>query len=390
MNQSFHYLVWVTWLTMMLTSMLEVIKGLLPPFLMESLNLNSSQIGFIFSLSFYGVVLANLSCGWLTTKIKPQNLYIYSLYVFSVSSFLLAWFIESYSVWILLFFIMGFSFGIAGVLNNLITPVIFPDKSGKMLGILHFFFGLGSITGPLIVQFTLSYLGFNWNAIFFVYSFAALIFISILHKSSWPIKLGRPLNINISFKNFLNQKLLIVFSLLFFLYVGTEIGFTIWFVSFMTSSYLIEPWIASLLFSGVFTCYTIGRLAGSYVIEKIGYYRGLWYFSLFATVFLFLALFLPGSKGIIFYFFFAFSISIIFPTMTAIATSIFGNKAFLFMGIVFAIGFLGGSLSSWGMGVITDFFSIKTAYEMIFLWFLVFVIFQKAFLHNLSKDEGRR
>jgi FHS family Na+ dependent glucose MFS transporter 1 len=138
------------------------------------------------------------------------------------------------------------------------------DKAGPFLNGLHFFFGIGSFTAPLLLAKVLLATGsINW-----MYWFFAITCIPIaiwlwflaepLHQMHSDEKKNAPLPITP----------VLFCVLLFLLYVGLELGFGNWVYTYALTLNLGTTITAAYLTSAFWGSFTVGRLLGVWVSTR--------------------------------------------------------------------------------------------------------------------------
>ncbi|MFA9458400.1 sugar MFS transporter [Halalkalibacter sp. AB-rgal2] len=363
-----------TWLLMAMTSSIEVMKGLLPAFLQDALSLSASEVGALFSMSFFALVLSNALGGVILRFVTVRFLYLTSLLVFASACLLLAIFLTEPTAWYSLLFIIGFSNGFGSLLANVLTPALYPLKSGKMLSIVHFFFGIGTMTAPYFFLLFFNGIHYEWQWVLISFAVIALVLVFSVWMTGWPIERQK----GPSKRNVLQREWKVIgavgFALLFFFYMGSEIVFTVWLVAIFREAYQLPVQTASILFSIIFALYTFTRLFGAGMIERIGAHRLIRWSAVLSLVTIVCAFLGLGTWGMTFFFLFGMTIAVIFPAMTSIAVRYFGADASRMMGYLFACGFLGGSFSSWLFGFMLDRITIEVAFTVLLFFFTLFTI----------------
>lgn len=389
-------LLYLTCITMFVSGTMESMKGFLPIYFKNQFAFSSSSTGFIFAASFIGLMLANMISGQFVSMWGWKRSFVFHMLLFSAGWWVIAIFSPgALFVWIVLFLVIGFANGINGMISNVIGPISNPEKAGKLLGRIHFFFGSGLIVGPMLfsrIQHQqlpqLDGLSLQWPGAFIIYGLLGLSLAVIAWRLKWASveTAHKPSEVNVVNGTGTQEttttvnytRIMISFAALYFCYVGAEVGVTVWYITLFDSHYKLTPEMASTWFSLGFALFTFARLAVHRLVAITGYEGGLKICSLSAFACLSWANLIPGMIGAAGYIAFLFCIAMIFPLMTAFAVKITGTLATKRMGWFFAFGFAGGAFVSWAVGFLQTVVTIRSAFLIVSLFFLVFclVLFQ--------------
>jgi len=165
---------------------------------------------------------------------------------------------------LLFMFLSGLATGVLDVGCNTLLLWTHGDKAGPFLNGLHFFFGVGSFTAPLLLAKVLLTTGsINW-----MYWFFALTCLPI---AIWLWLLAEPSHHMHSNerKNAPLPLIPVLFCvLLFLLYVGLELGFGNWVYTYALTLGLGTTITAAYLTSAFWGSFTLGRLLGVWVSTR--------------------------------------------------------------------------------------------------------------------------
>jgi fucose permease len=120
---------------------------------------------------------------------------------------------------------------------------------------------------------------------------------------------------------------------------------------------------SSLYLSLFFAAIMVGRLAGSFVVERIGYVNIMLMATAASIVTLTLGIFGPPAltfliplTGLFF--------SIMFPTATAAVSALQVANVGAILGVLFTFGGLGGALGPWLIGIAADLIGLELAFAL--------------------------
>jgi fucose permease len=373
------------------------ILGPAVPFLINEFDMNFSLIGTLFFIQFTFYFASVLIAG-VASDFFGKKPFLLIGASFMAAGLIGLVFSKNESTIFLFVAFIGVGFGILdGGLNSLFIDIS-GEQKGFGLGLLHMFFGIGALSGPLI--FSLASKTFlNWRFAFLIASCIPILFFALF----FPIRLLKVKsneNMRISDVTILVKNNIIVqFIFLLFAYVGVEQAIAGWLPTYLITTLGVSHFTSSSTLSLFFIGLTIGRLLTGIISEKIGYSDTLLILSLGSSFFLLLIFTFNSVNPIILFFMFTgFFLSGIFPTVMALVGSIFPQYSGSLSGILTAAGGVGGMLLPLGMGVVSDYAGLKQGlfvpiFASIIMFFLAALSFgylkrQKGISGMNSMDAG--
>ncbi|MBT3322388.1 MAG: MFS transporter [Anaerolineae bacterium] len=360
------------------------LKGATLPVLLDDLSFNYAYGGTILLLSYIGFLIATLITGPLSDIVGKKSI------ILLASVFLLVG-IFGYSIastfltLSLAMFVIGLGLGALEVGANLIIIDIHCEDKARYLNLLAFFHGAGSMVAPLYAGQMLL-MGFSWRSIYQFGLGVVLIVLIYFLLAKYP-RTSTLQNNKLNFRK-LGKSLFSVQTVLIFLgialYVSAEIGVGVWLVEFLQTIKLQSVRQSTFYLALFFGAITAGRLVGSFLVNRIGYMKSVFYAGIAAVIFssigIFasadLAIFLPLA-GLFF--------SIIFPTLTASISDIHQENQGTVLGLLFTFAGLGGMLGPWTVGLISDWVGMQRGFGII----LAFLILMNIFFFILLKKENQ-
>lgn len=256
------------------------------------------------------------------------------------------------------FFLIGFGLGSLEVGANGLIAGLYPAESGKYLNLLAVFHGAGSMAAPFIAGLLLAG-GASWRTLYtLVIPLAALqVFLLLLFKR--PEGIGTPSGEAEKVRfSILIRRDVMLYALVLTFYVSAEVGIAAWMVDYLLNARDYTVSRGSVMLSVFFGCLMAGRLAGSILVERLGYRRMLILAVTAAMVCFGCGALLPAA--------FAFLIpltglffSIIFPTATADAARRSDAPRSAVFSVLFFFAGLGGMLGPYLVGIASDFLTIR-------------------------------
>ena len=353
-----------TFAAFFLFGFVENIKGPTLPFLLNDLNFSYSMGAWIMLGGSFGFLSATLSAGPLSDRIGKK-----AVILMAIACLFLG--MTGYSLYssvlslMGLMMLIGFGFGTLEVSGHLIMIDVHPINKGRYLNLLAFFYGLGAMIAPLYAGKLLD-AAFSWRRIYQLSAIPVFLLFSHFLMVKFPPK-STSQSHRIDGKA-IGQSAVYLKMLLFYfcitIYVAAEIGTGTWLVEFLqktkSQSVMMSSWFLAFFFFAL----TLGRLIGSFVVERMGYYKILLYASMGATVCVAIgtftspafAFFLPLS---------GFFFSIIFPTIAAAVSDLNKTNTGTIFGILFGFAGLGGMLGPWAIGLLSDRLGIQSGFAVV-------------------------
>ncbi len=242
------------------------IFGATLPQIIRAYNWNYTMAGILLASGAAGYFITSFFCGFLIGKFGLKKVLIAGLLLNASAFFLFArvpWAPVNY---ILSLFIGTGNAMSEVVINYIIMSSFGKGRSARGINLLHAFFCIGAIIAPLVTGLAGKY-NIDWKILYYytgVIFLLPVIAVSVF-SFSW-IKSESPRVKKQG--DLLLQPLIIIFSLILFLYVGVELGTSNWvseyFVSVMKSDISTGAFMVSVFWSGILT----GRMAISIFFHK--------------------------------------------------------------------------------------------------------------------------
>ncbi|NLA58343.1 MAG: MFS transporter [Firmicutes bacterium] len=251
---------------------------------------------------------------------------------------------------------------IDGIANALISD-LYTERRGLALNRLHVFFGLGSLTGPLVAAFFLDVLN-SWRLLFLCVALASAGYLTFASRQVYPEvaggkKLGRE-QLKAGRTRILASKEVWMLAGIMFTYNG--VGHTImgWVNTYLSGELAASVYIASLILTSYSVGITGGRLFWGNVSERLGYSATLLVCSLGGFVFVTLGTLVQNLWLIgIFLALTGVFLAGIFPIAVACGTSLFPQMIGTVSGYIITAASLGGMLMPFLVGAFSDVVGLR-------------------------------
>ena len=221
------------------------------------------RISLIFVFSSLGYLVGSFLGGRAFDRFSSHRLMSMTLVVMAVTCILIPM-SRSLEILLLAMLFNGFAAGILDVGCNTLLVWTHGEKAGPFLNGLHFFFGVGSLTAPLMFAQVLARTGdIHW----LYWSFAVLC----IPITIWLWLLPEPRHgVTDEIKSASFSMLpVLVMALLFFLYVGLELGFGNWIYTYSFTLGLENELTAARLTSTFWGSFTFGRLLAVWISTRL-------------------------------------------------------------------------------------------------------------------------
>ncbi|PLT28455.1 MFS transporter [Peribacillus deserti] len=364
--------------TMFLLGGLSSTKGLILDEVKKDIGLDLNEFGLVVFIFQWGFTIAGVVSGYLVDKKGLKIMTIAGTVIMA------AGLVGTGSAQTILFFlgfylIVGFGLGSMTVASNAIVPAVFPNKQGMMFNITMGVYGLGMFSTPLILRWMFSS-GISWRV--FYLGIAILLVAFIIYIAFTDVPAGKAERASLSsFKEMLKNMQFIFIMIFLVFYVASEVSFLNFFPSYLKTLELggatgsEKGTIVAAILSAFSLLFTIGRLGGGWIANKIGEKKTLLFFSLLAVVTVTISKFfanewvyLFAAAGLFF--------SVLFPTATAIGTKISETSGSA-LGLVYVASGIGGAFAGWLVGAVSEKFGPSDGFNLpiIFLAILLVISF---------------
>lgn len=372
-------------LSYFLFGFIDNMKGPVLPRLLSDMNYNYSTGGIIVFSEYTGFFISTFLAGALadlfgkkSTLIIAGICLILGVIGYGASGDLI--------LFISFIFLIGLGAGSLELSGSNIISGIHGENKGRYLNLLNAFYGIGSIMVPILISI-LFRLETSWRAVYRYSLFVIIpitVFFAILkfpEENTFKGQTGK-INFQELLHSLLKRDVLPMYFVIF-AYVAAEISMATWLAAFLQEVKHTSSTTSSLYLSLYFAGMTAGRLLGSLLVDKIGYLKSLFIFSIMAFMCIITGIFGPPETAMVLAFT-GFWFSIIFPTSTAVISEVPSRHSGTMLGIFFAFGGLGGMFGPWLTGRVNDLYGMQAGMGVNSM-FCACMIVLLAFLRNCRK-----
>lgn len=336
------------------------IRGILVPNFIESFGVTDGQIGMLFTATtFFSVFAIYFGSQW-GERFGLKKVILISQLLNGVL-FLAVSQIQNYTFFVIGYSLIQFCVSLLIISLNTMATVIQVRYPAILVNLVHFFFGLGLTlsqrTGGELVS-----RGFDWVDLFQMVGVLFFVTAALTFFMKEPNAMTGAARVRL---NALPHKAyLALLALGVGFYVASELQTANWIVYYLKTIYNFAEDKAGEISAVFFGLFTIGRLLGGLIAEKLGYVRSVVVFTASASV-LYISGMLLGEAGLYLIAGSGFFYSLVFPMVTIILARDFGQFRATAIALVSTAGNLMTLITSLLIGGVTDWAGIGTGYWII-------------------------
>lgn len=380
------YLIITTFLAMLIMAISDSTKGILVPTFKATFGVNDTSIGTLLVSYSMTYVIMTYFGGLLCARIGQKKGIIIGMLVagfgFLATSFSRTFF----------HIVLGYIFSTIGIATmvigmNTIVPMLKISYIGLLMNWLHFFYGLGStltqkITGYLI------YAGTSWRTVFMayfaLYMIGAILYLFVVQpEESHEEKAAQK-------KPIQHKGLLVICCLALGFYVSGEMHTANWIINYLKEVKGMNTNIGGTYLALFFAVFSVGRLLGGFLLEKIGYLKAI-ISSLMIAFVLYTVGIIMGGKGLYLMSLSGLFFAITFPTFITVVQKIFINNATFATAIVSMSASAISMIVGYIIGALNDKIGPAITIYIIPLSLLICIILMigiKIKIHQMVKDSS--
>jgi len=382
-------IVGLIFLTFFVISFVTNILGALNPDVIKSFNLSltlSALLPFAFFIA-YGVM--SIPAGMLVEKYKEKTIMVAAFMIVFAGALMFSIF-PHYLMFIISLFLMGTGMAMLQVAINPLLRVSGGEEHFAFNSVLaQLIFGGASFIAPLFLTYLITNLdgkgsinivklifsrlvpdNLPWTSLYWIFALIALIMVIIISLSDFPAverKDDEKAGTWETHKNLFKQKIVILFFIGIFAYVGTEQGVSYWMSKFLYTYHNYDPLTVGASTVGRFWgMMSIGCLVGLVLLKLFDSRKILMAAVIFAAIFLSAALFGSGKTALYAFPMVGFSLSVMWSIVFSLALNSVESHHGSFAGIL-CTAIIGGAIIQVIIGWLGDMFGLRIGMFFIFL-----------------------
>jgi fucose permease len=393
-----YYLVGLIFLTFFVISFITNILGALNPDVINSFKLSLTFSAFLPFAFFIAYGVMSIPAGILVEKYKEKRIMISAFVVAFIGSLLFSLF-PYYSVFILSLFLMGSGMAMLQVAINPLLRVSGGEKHFAFNSVMaQLIFGGASFLAPMF----LTYLILNktifaklvpndlpWVALYWAFTLILLLMVFVIVISNFPEVERKEDDKSGTWgthKFLFSQKIVILYFIGIFSYVGTEQGVSYWISKFLFTYHNYNPiTIGSSIVGWFWGMMVIGCLIGLGLLKLFDSRKILVSAVIFATFFLTAALFGSGNVALIAFPMVGFSLSVMWSIIFSLALNSVNKHHGSFSGIL-CTAIIGGAVVQLFIGWLGDTFGLRVGMSFIYVT-LAYMLFLGIWANPIITNE---
>ena len=350
-------------LSMGLLGMSRTVLGTALPAIRATFELSFLQTGAFPAFLQLGYALAVLAGGPLSDSLEKRRLLASGALLIALGLFLFGcadW------LWmgLLCMGVVGAAGGLIESSSNPLLVQLFRGRESSVMNLHHFFFAVGSLSGPLLVGTALAG-GFDWQETYRLYGLAALLVAGMLFWPGIPpIRSERPFDRR-GMAGLLCDPAFLTLLAITFLSVGAQNGIGYWLVTFLkdVKGYSIGGAGASL--SLFFVCLAVGRLLTSVLITRFA--ETVYLLVLLSLVLVALAcvLVLPGAWALPFIGLCGLAQAGVFPSLLGRVGRLYTKTPGTALGLIATGTGVGSMVIAWLVSLVAELAGLQAGFALL-------------------------
>ena len=386
-----HYgMVALIFLTFFVISLLTNIIGPLVPDIIKSFKLSLTLVALLPFAFFIAYGFMSIPAGMLLEKYREKPVMI-AAFVLAFCGALLFSLLPRYATAILSLFLIGAGMAALQVAINPLLRVSGGEEHFAFNSVMaQLLFGSASFLSPYIYSYFVRNLGqpggegkpliglmsklvppeLPWVAVYWVFAVLVIVMIAVLTAARFPLVVKKEeerAGAWASHKALFKNKVVLLYFLGIFAYVGTEQGVANWISQFLMTYHKVDPrTIGASKVSLFWGLMAVGGVLGLVLLKLFDSRKVLVGFAVAAIVFLSLALFGPGPLALVMFPLMGFAASVMWPIIFSLALNSVASHHGSFSGIL-CTGIIGGALVPLVIGRLGDAFGLRQGMFFLYL-----------------------
>ncbi|MEX2513921.1 MAG: sugar MFS transporter [Cyclobacteriaceae bacterium] len=394
-------------------SFLTNILGPIIPDIIDSFTLSIGLAGFLPFSFFVAYAVMSIPSGILVEKYKEKKMLVMAFTLAFLGALLFA-IIPSFPIALTSLFIIGIGMALLQVVINPLLRTAGGEQHFAFNSVLgQLAFGAASFLSPMLYSYLVTNIhtedispifsfmnewvpeSLKWVSLYWVFAFLSLVMIIIVTVAKFPkveLKADEKIDIGVAFKELLANKVVLLYFLGIFCYVGTEQGIANWISKFLQTYHGVDPaTTGASVISYFWGLLTIGCLLGLVLLKFMDSRTVLISFTSGAIISLLAALFGPENWSIIAFPLTGFFASVMWSIIFSLALNSVPQHHGTFSGIL-CTGIAGGAVVPLIVGGLAELVGLKLAMLFMLLtlgYILSIGIWAKPLVNNATIKSFR-
>lgn len=403
-----YYLTGLIFLTFLVISFITNILGALNPDVINSFKLSLTFSAFLPFAFFIAYGVMSIPAGMLVEKYKEKRIMI-SAFVVAFAGAVLFSLFPYYSVFIISLFLMGSGMAMLQVAINPLLRVSGGEEHFAFNSVMaQLIFGGASFLAPMFLTYLIINLNDHannnivktifskvvpsdlpWVSLYWIFAVILLFMVFVIVISKFPEverKEDEKSGTWAVHKSLFNQKVVILYFIGIFSYVGTEQGVSYWISKFLFTYHNYNPLtVGSSIVGWFWGMMSVGCLIGLGLLKFFDSRKILISAVIFAMIFLTAALFGPGNVALIAFPMVGFSLSVMWSIIFSLALNSVNKHHGSFSGIL-CTAIIGGAVIQLFIGWLGDTFGLRVGMSFIYIT-LAYILFIGTWANPIITNE---
>ena len=344
------------------------------PLIKEVFNVPYDQYGLFNSWLGVAYILFCLVASFVSEKVSYKILIMIG-YVLITAGCLLTHFASSFLLAALIIFLIWMGFGFFEIGSNASSTLVFIEHQGTMMSLMHFFFGIGAVIGPVIAKWSLSTLGNSFYSVYFclgiIVAVLGLISLFLPFKLPSTSRSAETSKSSMSTLKALATPSVWLCSFTMAMGQAVENSGASWAPLYLVDvlGFNIDTDVANFS-TWLYAVFTLSRLVSGFVIDKIGYYTSLYISHVSCFVLLTIGFFL-GRNGVVCFVLSSFFYSANWPLFICIIMGYYKEDAPVVTSITIVLQGVINLPITYLLGVLNEYVSKSLAYRLTLVFCVV-------------------
>jgi len=299
------------------------IRGTALPRIQDEFSLTELHLGLLLTANSVGYITACTFTAALARRIGMKTCLVAGLSVIVLAGVCVCY-SPGFAVLVLGFFILNVGFGMLDISAGIIAARIFTKRTGMMMNIAHFFFGIGATMSPLI---STGLMAARFGDFLLGWRYTYLLILSFALVPAIPTLLGHMKRQGGDgkqggYSKLLKNPVLWLLTMVLAFELVAESGAAAWLVNFLEKAHSYSGEKAALRLTLFFICFTATRLTFGPLIDRFGLLRTIMVAPLLAGVMITVGV-LAGEPGTPLLFLAGIGVAPMWPTVMAVIAKLF-------------------------------------------------------------------
>jgi fucose permease len=392
------FLVVLVFLIFFVISFLSNILGPIIPDIVDSFKLSIGLAGFLPFAFFVAYGVMSLPSGILVEKYREKKVLFWA-FVLAFAGALLFALVPGFSVALLSLFLIGLGMAMLQVVINPLLRVAGGEEHFAFNSVLaQLFFGGASFLSPMLYSYLVQHVhsdtnsplinllnqlvpvGLEWVSLYWVFALVALLMVVVVKLVRFPVVELRDderMDTGEALRELLSNRMVWLFFLGIFAYVGTEQGIANWTSRFLQTYHQVDPaTTGASVMSYFWGLLTVGCVLGLVLLKFFDSRRVLLFFTVGAVVALLVALFGSREAAIVAFPITGFFASVMWSIVVSLGLNSVPTHHGTFSGIL-CTGIAGGAIVPLIIGGLAELVGLQMAmlFNLVTLGYILSIAF---------------